>query len=446
MKKQWLKVVSLCLAVLMTGAMLAGCNGESGGSGDGKTVLKIAYVKAGFGDDWLKEICDAYTKEHPNVTFELESDADMTVKIGTRMEAGANVPDVAMVLGTFWQKFAAKGQLADLSDLYASDMERGTFHDKIIEGNREVGKYAGKYYMVPWADVCNGIIYNENMFKEHGWQVPKTVNDMFSLMDTMKAAGVTPFAFGGKVIGYWDFPTLAWWAQAEGQDGMREFLKMEKPDVFKQNGRLQALQIYEKIIKDKANYVDGAMGMDHTQSQMAFIQGKAAMIPMGAWMESEMRNSIPEGFKMKMMLAPAVDGAKMDNVSVCTSADMMFIPKKSKNIDVAKDFLKFMCRDDMLRVFTKHTGTPRPFDYDVENIEGVSEFGQNILSTWKSANKVYMYSDNPIYFLKYFYWPFAGAPYARIQIGDETAQEAYENDIRFAADKWDETREELGIS
>ncbi len=41
------------------------------------------------------------------------------------------------------------------------------------------------------------------------------------------------------------------------------------------------------------------MGMDHTQSQMAFIQGKAAMIPMGAWFESEMRNSLPEEFQAK---------------------------------------------------------------------------------------------------------------------------------------------------
>ena len=40
-------------------------------------------------------------------------------------------------------------------------------------------------------------------------------------------------------------------------------------------------------------------GMDHIQSQMAFLQGKAAMIPMGAWMETEMKNSIPEGFTMQ---------------------------------------------------------------------------------------------------------------------------------------------------
>jgi ABC-type glycerol-3-phosphate transport system substrate-binding protein len=163
-------------------------------------------------------------------------------------------------------------------------------------------------------------------------------------------------------------------------------------------------------------------------------------------MESEMRNSLPDGFEMGMMLAPAIEGAKMTNVSVCTSADFMFIPKKSKNIEVAKDFLKFMCRDDMLKLFTQHTGTPRPFKYDADKVEGLSDFGKSVCETWKTANKVYMYSDNPIYFMKYYYWPFAGAPYSRIQIGDETAQEAFNNDFVFARTHWEEVREELGLS
>ena len=35
-----------------------------------------------------------------------------------------------------------------------------------------------------------------------------------------------------------------------------------------------------------------------------------------------------------------------------SSQDMIFIPKKAKNVEVAKDFLKFMARDDMLKLYT----------------------------------------------------------------------------------------------
>lgn len=441
------RILALALVVLMLATCFVGCGESSGGVNSGeKVTLKISYFKGGYGEEWLKAITDAYTAKHPNVTFQLEGDPDMTLKIGTRLESGANLPDIAMILSTSWQMWAAKGYLEDISDVYASDVGGGvTMHDKLIDQTAEVGKYAGKYWMVPWSDALNGIVYNAKMFRENGWEVPKTVTEMTTLMQDMKAKGVTPFAFGGKVISYWDFPVLAWWAQYEGMDGMQTFLNMENPDVYAQQGRLKALEAFEDIIMDKTNYVDGAMGMDHTQSQMAFLQGKAAMIPMGAWMETEMKNSLPEGFELAMMLTPTIDGAKMTNVSVSTGQDMIFIPKKSKNKEVAKDFLKFMASDEALQLYTQKTGAPRPFEYE-PSLDGLSDFSKNVMTLWKTANKVYMFSESPIYFMKYNYWPASGTPYARIQIGDETASEVWSGDLSFARSKWEQTKEELGMS
>lgn len=443
------RFMALALVALMLATCFVGCGENtdtpSGITGE-KVTLKISYFKGGYGEEWLKAITDAYTAKHPNVTFVLEGDPEMTLKIGTRLESGANLPDIAMVLSTSWQQWAAKGYLEDLSDIYAADVGNGiTMHDKLIDETAEVGRYAGKYWMVPWSDALNGIVYNAKLFRENGWEVPETVDELLALMDDMKAAGVTPFAFGGKVISYWDFPVLAWWAQYEGMEGMQTFLKMENADVYAQQGRLKALEVFEDIIMDKTNYVDGAMGMDHTQSQMAFLQGKAAMIPMGAWMETEMKNSLPEDFELAMMLTPSIDGAKMTNVSVSTGQDMIFIPKKSKNKDVAKDFLKFMASDEALQLYTQKTGAPRPFEYE-PNLEGLSDFSKNVMTLWQSANKVYMFSESPIYFMKYNYWPAAGTPYARIQIGDETAAEVWSGDLSFARSKWEQTKEELGMS
>lgn len=441
-----LRVVAAAMAVLMCVAALAGCGGSGGENSDGTATLKISFFNGGYGDEWIKAIADEFMKEHKDIKIELDPDPDITQKMTTRLESGANLPDLAATLAFNWQEYAAKGYLEDISDVYGAEVDGVPMADKIVDEDRDVGKYAGKYWMVPWADVCNGIIYNETMFRDNGWSVPKTVDEMFALMDKIKAKGIAPFAFGGKVISYWDFPVLAWWAQYEGMDGMKNFLKMESPDVFSQQGRLKALEIYERIIKDESNYVDGAMGMDHTQSQMAFLQGKAAMIPNGAWIENEMRNSLPDGFKMKMMLAPAIDGAKMTDVSVCTAQDLFYIPKKAKNKEAAKEFLKFMARDDMLKLYTEKTGGPRPFKYDMDGIEGLSEFSADVLDKWSKANKVYMYSDNPVYFMKYYYWPAAGAPYSSIQVGDETAASAFSADLDFAKENWDATRQELGLS
>ena len=82
--KRWLRMAAAGAALLMGAAGLTGCSGGSGqsGGGDGeKTVLKISFFKGGYGDEWLKAITAAYTKEHPNVTFDLEGDADMTLSL-----------------------------------------------------------------------------------------------------------------------------------------------------------------------------------------------------------------------------------------------------------------------------------------------------------------------------------------------------------------------------
>lgn len=69
-----------------------------------------------------------------------------------------------------------------------------------------------------------------------------------------------------------------------------------------------------------------------------------------------------------------------------------------------------MARDDMLKLYTEKTGSPRPFTYDTASITGLSDFSNNILDLWSKANKVYMYSESPIYFMKYYYWPAAVRP------------------------------------
>ena len=89
------RILALALVVLMLATCFVGCGESSGGAGVNsgeKVTLKISYFKGGYGEEWLKAITEAYTAKHPNVTFQLEGDPDMTLKIGTRLESGANLP------------------------------------------------------------------------------------------------------------------------------------------------------------------------------------------------------------------------------------------------------------------------------------------------------------------------------------------------------------------
>ena len=70
-----------------------------------------------------------------------------------------------------------------------------------------------------------------------------------------------------------------------------------KENAWRAEGVLPALEAWEKLVKDKL-LLPGQL--DHTQSQQAWLDGKAAFIQVGTWLKNEMAATIPPGFEMKI--------------------------------------------------------------------------------------------------------------------------------------------------
>jgi N-acetylglucosamine transport system substrate-binding protein len=441
-----MKKILALVATLAIVFSLVSC-GTSSGTSTTKTTLKIAFFQGGYGDAWAKAIGTKFMEANPDVTIAYEGDPGLTEKMGPRLESGANLPDLAFVLQTNWEVWAIKGYLADLSDIYGKEVDNGkTLAQKLQPAIKDYGLINKKYWIVPWNDGATGLIYNVKMFQTNNWQVPVTVDDLNALLPQIKAKGIAPFAWGGKVASYWDFPTIGWWAQYEGAAGIETFKAMASPNVYAQQGRLKAFQEFEKLILDPTNSIAGAAAMDHIQSQMAFVQGKAAMIPDGAWLENEMKTSLPKGFEMKMMQLPTISGAKDTKVNYTSSGDFIVVPKKAKNVELAKKFLQFMSTDAMLKLYTEKTGAPRPFVYDTSAIPGLTEFNKSVLNIWQNSKNIYMFSANPIYYSQLYNWPNLGAPYMQIFQGDVTAQDAYDQMASYASTNWETLKTTLGLS
>ena len=61
---------------------------------------------------------------------------------------------------------------------------------------------------------------------------------------------------------------------------------------------MTALNATEKLVKDGLT-LTGSATLSHTESQQAWLDGKAAFLPVGTWLENEMKKTIPADFKMK---------------------------------------------------------------------------------------------------------------------------------------------------
>lgn len=445
--RNFLKRLSLVLIALVSALGLTACGKDEGPAvtEDGAAILKVAFAECGYGREFLLQWEKAYNEAYPNEKIKLDPDGDaqMTQNIINRIDTGKNLPDIVMVLSTNWQLWAAKGKILEIDDVYEADagLGDGTKMKDFIDPNiSEFGLVNGHYYAVPWSVGTTGFVYNKGMFEEWGWEVPETVEELVTLCEKIKSdtgGTIAPFAWSTAVAEYWSFVTLNWWAQYEGAEKFKEFWKFETPDVYKQEGRLKALQTFERLVCGKdasgnptGEAINSITNAKFMESQLDFVQGRAAMIPNGVWLENEMRNNLPAGFQMAMMPTPAIEGAKRDadgnliDVNVNSSGDFILIPRGAKNPDAAKKFLAFINSKQGCEIFTRYTGAIRPFQYEPSKVEGLTPFAKDAATQWENAINLYQTSTSEKHFRNSVgLWPFYGSPYSRmVQDGDSAAE------------------------
>ena len=68
--------------------------------------------------------------------------------------------------------------------------------DKELEFIPQEGIYA-----LPYAANAAGILYNKDMFQEHGWKIPETWNEFLDLCEKIKSSGVDRCIWDIKIPG-----------------------------------------------------------------------------------------------------------------------------------------------------------------------------------------------------------------------------------------------------
>lgn len=444
------RFMKLSLIMVMVFSVLAGCAGktekqEENGAAVGETnnkeekvTLKVAFFQGGYGDEWFKWLKQEFESQNQNVTIELEGNPKMNEIIQPRIEANTNVPDIVFVDESLMRKWGPAGKLVDLTDLYETEKPDGkTVAATITESTNTAMDVFGKKYGVPLAQLSQGVIYNVKMFEENGWEYPNNWEEMELLAEAIKAKGIAPLTYPGQYP-YYLFP---FGHAAYLQYGGTEFIQKitnpteaDIPGVFEDPAFNRTFTLLDQMFKDDW-IMKGTLALNHTESQMEFLRGKAAMIFNGAWLENEMKDSIPDGFVMKMMPFPAAKDAII-NEPVIESITSGFggIPSESKNIEVAKKFLLFSSTDEANRQFTELTGSSRAFIYPVDGLN-VSDFTKSAMEAtnkYKTVSLVFSpeaISDSP-----------GLDAFGAIASRSKTVEEVIQANVTAAPDKWKENQ------
>ncbi|MEV4713807.1 N-acetylglucosamine/diacetylchitobiose ABC transporter substrate-binding protein [Micromonospora sp. NPDC049374] len=306
---------------------------------DGSAV-KVVIFNGGLGDAWAKEDQAIFNAKYPDVTVNMSSTQKIKTeeqpKMATQpsdvvMNSGADMMDISTLVN--------EGAIEPLDDLLAAPAwdGEGTVGDSLLPGTVGDGTYQGKFFVVNVAYTVWGNWYNSVLFDKEGWTPPKTFDDFFALAPKIKAKGMAPYVYDA-VHGY--YPRWALMATVWKSAGKQAVIDIDnlKENAWRAEGVLPALEAWEKLVKDKL-LLPGKL--DHTQSQQAWLDGKAAFIQVGTWLKNEMAATIPPGFEMKISDYWGLGATdKAPNDVYAGAGEGIVVPAKAPNKAAAKEFLR----------------------------------------------------------------------------------------------------------
>ena len=359
------KLVALSLVSAMTVTALAGCGSKSndeGGSdksGD-ENVLKVAAFNGGNGEQIWKDIAAAFEKENEGVKVELqissELDQDLTKNIKNK-----DYPDVVYYnLGQksgFTENMLKENAVADISDVFDDEL-RGRLIDGILDGTDAQPYGDGKIYLAPIFYTPTGFWYNKNLFEGDNakYTLPTNWDEFFALGDQAKKDGVSLFTF--PQAGYLDATMYTMLEQAGGMDFYNKALKYDA-DTWTSEAGQKVLDTLGKLVTPEYTQEDTVANANADGgfkiNQQNVIDGKALFMPNGNWVIGEMAASTPKEFSWGMMPAPKWSGDTTQAVYMFT--EQMWIPKEAPNMELAKEFIKFMYSDTVVDILLNNTTT-----------------------------------------------------------------------------------------
>ncbi len=330
----------LCLAIL--GASFAGCSGNgtsSAASGDTNQSAAVSSAPVTLelfstkpeNKTILQTLIDGFHAKNPNITVNITAPQDAGTVLKTRLTKN-DIPDIVAMGGdATYKELQSAGALEDLSnEPYAANIQES--YKKMlfdVQQNKEE-----KLYGVPYATNASGVLYNVDIFKKSGVEVPKTWDEFMAACKKLQDAGVTPFEFTFKDA----------WTCLPPWNSMAPDLQPANFTDDRLAGKTTFAATHQEVAQKYLQLLKFAqkdyMGTTYADGNKAFAEGKAAMMINGNWAISEFKKTNPN-MNVDLFAFPSSNDASKNYVT--SGVDVLFgINKDSKGKDAAKQFVSYM--------------------------------------------------------------------------------------------------------
>jgi N-acetylglucosamine transport system substrate-binding protein len=337
-------------------------------TGEARNPLKVSedqpldsvIFKGGYSDEYAINAEWIYQQAFPKAKVSHQGIQRLQEQLQPRF-VGGTPPDVIDNSGAGnldTAALVAEGQLADLADLMeapAFDSSGKKFKDTLLPGSQDNAVYDGKQFALLYAYTVSGVWHSSKLLKEKGWEYPKTWDGMLKLCEEIKKGGIAPWTYTGKFPQYLYMVLMPMIYKAGGIEAIKRLDNLEPSAWLQPEVKAAAEALYQ--LAERGYIMPGSEGLSHTESQAEWLQGKAVFIPVGSWLENEMKDQIPDGFNMVVKPVPSLSANdKVPFEGIQASAGETFIvPSKAKNVQGGKELLRILFSTQGARFFSQNT-------------------------------------------------------------------------------------------
>ena len=319
--------------------------------------------------DAFEALEEKFNATHDNIKLVIDSPNDAMVILKTRF-IRENNPDIIGIGGDInYSNFLDAKMLMDISDFdgLADIKENYLATNKDLEYVPQEGVYA-----VPYMANAAGVLYNRDMFEEHGWQIPTTWEEFNELCETIQAEGIQPLYFGYKDT----WTCLAPWNAIA--------VNLCATDIAYQvnSGNATFSEAYKEIaVKDKELLKYGQsdpVAFSYNDACTAFARGQSAMYVIGNYAIPQIKSVNPD-MNIDSFVFPASSNA--DENILNSGNDLMFcVMEDCEHKEEAYEVLRFLLEDENVQAYLDdQSAVPcKKGDFTIApELDGMKEYIEN---------------------------------------------------------------------
>ncbi|SHS82723.1 extracellular solute-binding protein [Mycobacteroides abscessus subsp. abscessus] len=385
------KIFSIIAVLILS--MLAACSSSSQTASEDSDTVELRFFHRWPTEpkkQYFEEAVKEFEELHPNIKIKTEAVLNDSYKEKIRVVLGSNnPPDVYFSWsGEFAYNFARAGQSLDLTSYVEEDTD---WSGQIIESQFGPFTLDGKVYGIPWSTDGKAFFYNKKVFNDLNLEIPTTWEELLTVSEKIKDAGITPIAFGSK----------APWTISHYIGSLNEYIVPEdviakdyslsnSDGEFTHPGYVTAL---EKFIELEPYFNQGVNSVDHQYARELFNGGKAGI---GYFQLAEIGLIEPSlGEDLGVFNTPFVEGGEGNPSSITAAPEGIMISSKTKHPEEAMEFIKFLTSKEkgieQLKEVSEYSAVK-----ETTTSENGSALQQEAIDLIVNADKTYLWFDTAV--------------------------------------------------